>query len=322
MQNAGNTATGGPGCPHASRCARRRSMPLESFSAQARRFPSHVSKGSVPIRTDSRLDVDAQMPQSASGRHFDAATDTGASIAVMTNSLTTRGPRTAPALFNTCGCAGAGAPRAGDNAGIALDRNTRSARRGSHAIRVRAPREVATPLSDGLDLTPLSVAAAHPRHLRVEVGLELEEVQMPPFPHQGVMHRLVFGPAVRAGEARSRLKGHLKVDAPRLRIEGHIDHFPGRLQAQGHGEQGRRRSSHGSTLTRTACGFVDASCGPARALRDVWTTPGPRRQPPCDRRASHRRGPPVAHTLGPRAHNSTGTATSLLNGAGHGGQWN
>ena len=167
-----------------------------------------------------------------------------------------------------------------------------------------------------------AVAAAHPRHLRVEVGLELEEVQMPPFPHQGVMHRLVFGPAVRAGEARSRLKGHLKVDAPRLRIEGHIGYFPGRLQAQGQGEQGRRRSSHGSTLTRTACGFVDASCGPARALRDVWTTPGPRRQPPCDRRASHRRGPPVAHTLGPRAHNSTGTATSLFNGAGHGGQWN
>ncbi len=40
-----------------------------------------------------------------------------------------------------------------------------------------------------------------------------------------------------------------------------------------------------------ACGFVDESCGPARALRAVWTAYG---QHPCC--------PQAAHTLGPLAH--------------------
>src|ERR671910_3631342 len=41
----------------------------------------------------------------------------------------------------------------------------------------------------------------------------------------------------------------------------------------------------------SACGFVDESCGPARALRAVWTAYG---QHPCC--------PQAAHTLGPLAH--------------------
>ena len=122
-----------------------------------------------------------------------------------------------------------------------------------------------------------AVAAAHPRHLRVEVGLELKEVQMPPLPREGVMHRLVLRPTVRAGEARSRLKGHLKVDAPRLRIEGHIGHFPRCLQAQSQGEQGRRRSSHGSNPHAHClwiCGRVlRTGPSPAGRVDNRWTAP-------------------------------------------------
>jgi hypothetical protein len=50
-----------------------------------------------------------------------------------------------------------------------------------------------------------------------------------------------------------------------------------------------------------ACGYVDESYGPARALRDVWTKPG---QHPCC--------PPFAHTLGPLAHIPTGSKKSSM----------
>jgi hypothetical protein len=120
--------------------------------------------------------------------------------------------------------------------------------------------------------------AAHPRHLGVEVSLELEEVQMAPLALLGVMHRLMLGPAVGTGEARPRREGHLEVDAPSRAVEGHIGHAPRRLQAQRDGEQ--RGRIHGDTPSLSACGLVDESCGPARALRAVWTTHGPRRPPP------------------------------------------
>ena len=42
-------------------------------------------------------------------------------------------------------------------------------------------------------------AAAHPRPLGVDVGLELGEIQMPPPPLPCLVDGLVFGPAVRAG---------------------------------------------------------------------------------------------------------------------------
>jgi hypothetical protein len=131
---------------------------------------------------------------------------------------------------------------------------------------------------------------------------------MTPFPRLRVMHRLVLRPAVRAGEARPAGEADGEIDAPGLRIEGHFADLPRCLQPQRDGEQGS--GIHGSDLRRLACGPVDASYGPARALRAVWTTPGPRRARPRQWRAPRRRGPPVAHTLGPRAHRPTGPATS------------
>ncbi len=174
-----------------------------------------------------------------------------------------------------------------------------------------------------LDLGGLAAsAAAHPRDLGLNVGLELEEVQMTPFPRLGVMHRLVLRPAVRAGKVRPASKPDREIDPPRRRIEVHLPDLPRCLQPQRDGEQGC--GIHGSDLRRLACGHVDASCGPARALRAVWTTPGPRRSMTCRPMTRSRRGPPVAHTLGPRAHMPTGPATSwtkcALKGANRQGQ--
>jgi hypothetical protein len=77
--------------------------------------------------------------------------------------------------------------------------------------------------------------AAHPRDLGAEVRLVLEEVQMPPHPLLGVVHRLVLGPAVRADEAAPRGEADPKVDAPGLGIEGHLGHLPRRLADPGPG---------------------------------------------------------------------------------------
>ena len=150
--------------------------------------------------------------------------------------------------------------------------------------------------------------AAHPRHLGVDICLELEEVQMAPLPFLGVVDRLVLGPAARADKACPRREGHLKIDAPDGRVEGDIDHLPRRLQAQCDGKQ--RGRIHGDTPRESACGLVDESYGPARALRDLWTTHGPRRRPPVqsvspDPGAAHRL--PTLSGLSPTG--PTGTTT-------------
>ena len=51
---------------------------------------------------------------------------------------------------------------------------------------------------------------AYPRHLGMDVGLILEEVEVAPLAFPGVMHRLVLRPAVRAGEACPWAEGSLQ----------------------------------------------------------------------------------------------------------------
>ena len=153
--------------------------------------------------------------------------------------------------------------------------------------------------------------AAHPRDLGADVRLVLEEVQMPPLPLLGVVHRLVLGPAVRADEAAPRGEADPKVDAPGLGIEGHLGHLPRRLQAQGHGEQrgrshgvppARRPTKMGSrkrNLRRTA---APPAAGPARRDRLLRPSGAPgsgSRMPPCYQRSVSPRGVPGAGSQPP-----------------------
>ena len=86
--------------------------------------------------------------------------------------------------------------------------------------------------------------------------------------------------ALGTGEARAATEPDVKVDPPLVGVERHFCHFPRRHQAQCHGKQRRliHKPPQNDQMNRTqaARGYVDesASCGPARALRAVWTARG------------------------------------------------
>jgi len=96
-----------------------------------------------------------------------------------------------------------------------------------------------------LDLRGLAAGRAlYPRHLDMQIGVVLEEIQMPPLPLSGVVHRLMFGPTLRTGEARPGGTADSEIDAPSHRIEADIEHLPRRRQPQCGSEQ-RGRWIHG-----------------------------------------------------------------------------
>jgi len=97
-----------------------------------------------------------------------------------------------------------------------------------------------------------AAAARHARHVAVQPGLELEEVQVPPGAAQPVVHGLGGHPASRTGQ-RLSLAADLEVDAALDGVELDVLHHPRRLQAQRAGEEGFYRDAHRLTpLTKTA----------------------------------------------------------------------
>lgn len=107
----------------------------------------------------------------------------------------------------------------------------------------------------------VAVGAAHPRYFRVDIRLELEEIQMSPGTLSGVMDRLAGRTAVRTGKRGAAREGDIKVDASAIRVEMLIGDFPGRLQAQCGREQRQliqtlaltRRLKNNSSLPQTPC---------------------------------------------------------------------
>ena len=89
--------------------------------------------------------------------------------------------------------------------------------------------------------------AGHARHVAVQPGLELEEVQVPPGSAQPVVHRLRGRTACRAGEPAG-VAADLEVDTPLGRVESDVIDDPRRLQAQRAGEQSFYGNAHGIIL--------------------------------------------------------------------------
>ena len=109
--------------------------------------------------------------------------------------------------------------------------------------------------------------AAYAGNRSMNIGLILEEIEMAPGTLPGIVDRLLFGTAMRAGEPRSRIKANVKVDPSLNRIEGNVYDLPGRRQAKRGGEQHlliqtvtsqRKTSSDGMRAAtpseRTPCG--------------------------------------------------------------------
>jgi len=93
--------------------------------------------------------------------------------------------------------------------------------------------------------------AANARDRRVQPGLELEEVQMPPGSAYPFVYRLVLRAAGRACHARACVD-HLEVDAPLGRVQFHLVHLPRIGQAQRCREQAFNfQSRHFASLRYT-----------------------------------------------------------------------
>ena len=114
--------------------------------------------------------------------------------------------------------------------------------------------------------------ARHARHIGMQPGLELEEVQVSPGAAQPVVYALPRSVAVRAVEQLG-VAAHLEVDAPSGRVQFHLCHFPGRCQSQRTGEQRFNSNAHAclpSQSMQTLCGHVDK---PLARLAHIPTQP-------------------------------------------------
>jgi hypothetical protein len=139
-----------------------------------------------------------------------------------------------------------------------------------HQQRLHQQRETAGGARPGdLDLGRLGTGSTtYARHLGMENGLILEEVQMAPGAFLGIVDRLVLGTAMRTGEAHTRSETYLQIDSPPIRIESNVNDFPGALQA----ECGRKQRHLIQTNTSSASNIAKqhARCDAERA-DSVWT---------------------------------------------------
>jgi len=92
--------------------------------------------------------------------------------------------------------------------------------------------------------------ASHTRHLGVDVGLELEEVQVTPVALERVVDRLMFRPTMRTSKSCSRGEGEVEIDPARFGIEGHVNDLPRSRKAERNGKQ--RQWGHDENLRRLA----------------------------------------------------------------------
>jgi hypothetical protein len=111
----------------------------------------------------------------------------------------------------------------------------------------------------------LATIAAHPRHIRMQIGFVLEEMQVLPRAFKPVMDRLFRLPTTGTRQAFGSAN-QIEVDFPLFRLKPDVIHLPRRLQSKGNGKQGGRvhgvsflhqvrrevNSSGFSTLFRTA----------------------------------------------------------------------
>ncbi len=97
-----------------------------------------------------------------------------------------------------------------------------------------------------------TVGTGDSRHLGMQMGFVLEEIQMPPGARQAVVQRLR-----RCSTGGTGMTGgaelHLEVDPSSLRCKGHLIHLPGRDEAQGLGEQ---RFNHEEPVGRGKAAIV------------------------------------------------------------------
>ena len=88
-----------------------------------------------------------------------------------------------------------------------------------------------------------AASAGHPRHIGMQPGLELEEVQVPPRAAQPIVDALLDRAAVWADQHRGRAT-HLEVDAPTHGVEINLVHLPWRDQTQRAREQPLDANAH------------------------------------------------------------------------------
>ena len=99
--------------------------------------------------------------------------------------------------------------------------------------------------------------ARNTRHIGMQPGLELEEVQVPPGAAQPVMHALPHSVAVRAVEQLG-VAAYLKVDASPGRIQIHRGHCPRRHQSQCTGEQRFNSNAHDTLPSQSTQPYYQA----------------------------------------------------------------
>ena len=88
------------------------------------------------------------------------------------------------------------------------------------------------------------------RHLGVDAGLELEEVQVTPVVLERVVDRLMFRPTMRTRKSCARGEGEVEIDPARFEIEGHVNDLPRSRKAERSGKQ--RQWGHDENLRRLA----------------------------------------------------------------------
>ena len=134
-----------------------------------------------------------------------------------------------------------------------------------------------------LDLDHAVVTACHPRDARVQVGLELATVQMPPGPFLGVIVQRQRLGAVRARPRRVLRMFGPDIHALPLNVQVHAAHGPRRLQAQQVLIQ--RSVLHGrSLLGRPYYPFSLPTGNPEapKKRREVWQFPVPAQRAVAD----------------------------------------